>query len=89
MSMYYLDPDGNKIETQVDIFDDPQEAIAFFEGEEFATNPFGVDFDPEVLIQRLNDGEDEALLMRRANIGHRGLDSVPFPTAPESVALDR
>lgn len=73
MSIYYEDPDGNQIETQVDSFEDPEEATKFMASEEFAENPIGVDFDPEELIRRLQAGESEESLKKREKIGPRGL----------------
>lgn len=72
-SIYYRDPDGNQIETQVDNFEDPDEATAFMQSKEFAENPIGVDFDPEDLIRRLERGEDERTLQKRVESGPRGL----------------
>jgi len=46
-SLYYRDPNGNKIEFQVDNFDDPAEADAFMSGPKYDVNPIGTDFDPE------------------------------------------
>ncbi|KIW13752.1 hypothetical protein PV08_08943 [Exophiala spinifera] len=70
-SLYFHDPDGNEIETQVDNFDSPQEATLFFASKEFEDNPIGVDFDPENLIQRLRSGESEESIKKRPNIGVR------------------
>ncbi|RTE70055.1 hypothetical protein BHE90_015559 [Fusarium euwallaceae] len=78
-SIYYQDPDGNQIETQVDNFDTVEAASAMMASPEYAENPLGVDFDPEDLIRRLKDGESEALIKKRPNIGPRGLDSIPKP----------
>ena len=64
-SIYYKDPDGNTIETQVDNFDTPQEADAFMKSKYFANNPIGVYFDPEELVRRLASGEDETIIKRR------------------------
>lgn len=72
-SIYYADPDGNRVELQIDNFADAAEAAAWFESVEFAENPIGVDFDPEVLCARLAAGESLASLTRRPNIGPRGL----------------
>ncbi|CAI6099479.1 unnamed protein product [Clonostachys chloroleuca] len=80
-SMYYQDPDGNQLETQVDNCT-VEEANALMESPEFAENPIGVDFDAEDLIRRLRNGEDQSMLMKRLNIGRRGLDSIPVPPAP-------
>jgi catechol-2,3-dioxygenase len=69
-SIYYKDPDGNKIETQVDNLTN-DEATAFMMSEEFAINPFGVDFDPEEFVRRVESGEDEASIKTRPKIGAR------------------
>lgn len=82
VSCYYQDPDGNRIETQVDVMT-PEEADAFMKSPAFAENPIGADFDPEDLLRRLESGEAEAELVKRANVGRRGLDSVPTGPAPE------
>lgn len=70
-SLYFRDPDGNELETQVDNFDTPQEASEFFASKEFEDNPIGVDFDPEELIERLRSGEDDRSIKKRKNIGVR------------------
>jgi catechol-2,3-dioxygenase len=70
-SIYYNDPDGNKIETQVDCFDTSEETTAFMKSDLFAQNPWGVDFDPEEWIQRLDAGEKESVLLKRKEIGAR------------------
>lgn len=70
-SMYYRDPDGNAIETQVDNFESSEEATAFMSSRFFAQNPIGTDFDPEDLINRLDNGEDDASIKKRVEIGDR------------------
>jgi len=74
-SMYYEDPDGNTIETQVDNFDTSEEAAEFMAGPLFAENPIGTDFTPDELIARLKSGEDEKSIKKRIEIGPRGLPS--------------
>jgi hypothetical protein len=59
--MYYEDPDGNKLESQVDNFDTPAEANEFINSALFRENPVGTDFDPEELVKRVRSGEDHAL----------------------------
>lgn len=76
-SIYYRDPDGNIVESQVENFDSVREAADFMAGEQYRINPLGVDFDPEDLVRRLKDGEDEVSLKKRPESGPRGLDSVP------------
>lgn len=72
-SMYYTDPDGNRIETQVDNFDTAEEASAFMASPEFAQNPIGTDFDPEELCRRLERGEDHSSIKKRVEIGARSI----------------
>lgn len=63
-SMYYRDPDGNKVELQIDNFPEPEKLQAFFKGADFAKNPIGVDFDPDELARRYHAGESAAELTR-------------------------
>ncbi|KAH7159410.1 glyoxalase bleomycin resistance protein dioxygenase [Dactylonectria estremocensis] len=72
-SIYYKDPDGNMLETQVDNFDTVEKATAFMLSDEFSKNPIGTDFDAEALIDALRKGEDEKVLMKRKEIGPRGM----------------
>ena len=62
-SLYYRDPDGNKIELQVDNFDLQEDADAFMKGPLYSQNPMGTDFDAgawadEILSKALPDGEE-------------------------------
>ena len=63
LSLYYADPDGNRMEFQVD-------ACNAEEGKTFLAatdNPVGVLFDPEALVARMRAGEaEEALLVQPA-----------------------
>jgi len=56
-SMYYKDPDGNRIEFQVDNFPTVDETNRWIRGGGFAANPIGVVFDPEELLARYRAGE--------------------------------
>ena len=71
-SIYYQDPDGNSIETQVDNFDDVDQANDFMAGGNFAENPIGTDFEPEALAHKLHLGIEEKSLKKRIEIGARG-----------------
>ncbi|OAP63438.1 hypothetical protein AYL99_02665 [Fonsecaea erecta] len=71
MSLYYKDPDGNILETQVDCFDTAGEITEYMKSKEFAENPVGADFDPEDMISRIRNGEPWAELKRRPNVGPR------------------
>ncbi len=74
-SMYFADPDGNRIEFQVDNFNTAEEAKAFCALPEFGENSVGVEFEPAELLRRLNAGESEAVLKRRPNIGPRHIST--------------
>lgn len=65
ISMYYGDPDGNRMEFQVDACKTNDEANAFMQGPGFAQNPIGVEFDPDELLARLRAGEPESAFMTR------------------------
>ncbi len=66
-SLYYEDPDGCKVEFQVENFDTPQALRGYMESEAFARNPIGVRFDPEKLARRYeNDDPLEELLRQGA-----------------------
>jgi catechol 2,3-dioxygenase-like lactoylglutathione lyase family enzyme len=63
LSLYYSDPDGNRMELQVDACS--AEAGRAMLGA--TDNPVGVLFDPDALVARLRDGEaEEALLAQPA-----------------------
>ena len=64
-SMYYADPDGNEVETQVDHFANSEDATAYMNTKAFMENPLGVDFDPEELIDRVERGEAEDSIFKR------------------------
>lgn len=76
-SLYYHDPDGNILETQTDNFDTVEEAMEYMTSEAYITNPLGVDFEMEDLVERIKGGEDEKSLKSRPASGPRSLDSVP------------
>lgn len=54
-SMYYRDPECNKVEIQVENFDTPQKADAFVRGPLFTANPIGTDIESESWAQRILD----------------------------------
>ena len=64
-SMYYRDPDGLRVELQIDNFATMEEACAYFTGPDFAENPIGVIFDPEQLIRDYEAGLPFDDLVRR------------------------
>lgn len=66
-SMYYRDPDGNRIELQVDNFADPQDSIDFMNGPVFEANPIGVLFDADELVDRFEAGVPLEQLVRQGS----------------------
>jgi catechol-2,3-dioxygenase len=62
-SFYYADPNGNKIELQVDNFSSHVEAAAFLRSPAFAEDPVGVIFDPEQLLKQWREKGAQAGIM--------------------------
>ena len=62
LSFYYQDPDGNRIELQVESCNS-KDAFDFLRSEVFADNPVGVEVDPDALLERYRKGADEADLI--------------------------
>ena len=63
-SMYYRDPDNNRVELQIDNFATPEELQAYFQSAAFAENPVGVTYNPEQLIRDYEAGVPMADLLR-------------------------
>jgi catechol 2,3-dioxygenase-like lactoylglutathione lyase family enzyme len=64
LSMYYRDPDGNKVELQIDNFETVEELKGFFRSNDFSKNPIGVSFDPDELARQYHAGVPEAELRK-------------------------
>jgi hypothetical protein len=62
VSLYYRDPDGNRMEFQVDACS-VADANAYMRTEAFAANPGGVEIDPEVLLAQYRSGVPEQQLL--------------------------
>ena len=69
MSMYFVDPDGNSLELQADVFGDWGQSSAFMHTPEFARDPIGTSYDPEELVAAWKAGSSPAELHRRAYAG--------------------
>lgn len=65
LSMYYQDPDANRVELQVDLFPDAAATTAWLEQSDFATNPLGVKFDPEEFLAKVERGDDMREFLKR------------------------
>ena len=51
-SMYYRDPDGNRVELQIDNFATAKEGQDWMLSPAFDKNPIGVEYDPDDLVKR-------------------------------------
>ncbi len=63
-SMYYRDPDNNRVELQIDNFATVAELDGYFHSAAFAANPVGVTYDPEELCRKYEAGVAIAELLR-------------------------
>src|SRR5215813_4557621 len=63
LSVYYRDPDGNRMEFQVDCCANADEAHTFMHSDAFAANPVGVDYDAEALLAQYRNGVSENALL--------------------------
>lgn len=69
-SLYYVDPDGNSLELQVDNFGNWAQSSAWMRtAPEFAANPIGAPFDPDQMVAARAGGASFAALHRRAYAG--------------------
>ena len=64
-SMYYVDPDGNRVELQIDNFATAEEGQAWMRSPAFDRNPIGVEFEPDDLVRRFRSGVPVAELVIR------------------------
>ena len=64
-SMYYRDPDGNRVELQIDNFATAKEGQDWMLSPAFDQNPIGVEYDPDTLVERFRSGVPVAELVVR------------------------
>jgi len=65
LSMYYQDPDGNRMEFQVDCCRNADEAHLYMSSEAFAANPVGVEVDFDSLLAQYREGVAPETLLRQ------------------------
>lgn len=82
-SIYYYDPDGNQVETQYDNMD-AAAADAFMRADYFQKNPIGVDFDPELLVERYERGDPLGELIKQ---GSAPIAKDVLPVRPRSAPV--
>ena len=69
-SLYYVDPDGNSVELQVDNFGSWDKSSEWMRtAPEYKSNPIGVNVDPDLLYQAWRAGADPQELHRRCYTG--------------------
>jgi catechol 2,3-dioxygenase-like lactoylglutathione lyase family enzyme len=76
LSVYYRDPDGNRMEFQVDCCANADEANKFMHSDAFAANPVGVEIDPDALLIQFRNGVPMETLMTQPS-------GPPSPIPPE------
>jgi catechol-2,3-dioxygenase len=77
ISFYYEDPDSNVVEMQIDVFQSNEDIDAYLQGDDYNSNPLGVDLDPDELSRRFDAGETFTELVKRDQIGHRHVATLP------------
>ena len=65
LSTYYRDPDGNRMEFQVDCCANAEEAHAYMQSEVFAANPVGVEVSFDSLLEKYYSGVPLETLLTR------------------------
>ncbi|WP_343052898.1 VOC family protein [Sphingobium boeckii] len=65
VSLYYQDPDGNRLELQAERFGNVADTHNYFEhNADFRANPFGAPFDPEKMLADYEDGVPDDDMLR-------------------------
>lgn len=75
ISMYYKDPDGNKVEMQVEVIKEVEAFLDYSSSDAMRKNPVGVEMDPEEIVKTVESGNSPSLL-ERPDIGERGFDHI-------------
>lgn len=77
LSLYYLDPDLNQVELQIDAFETLQDSMDWLATEQFQRNPIGVLFDVDDLVKRWQEGEPVSELQKPIEGPFPGPDAFP------------
>lgn len=93
MSMYYVDPDGNGVEIQVDVWGDWLVSKEWmWASQEFADDQIGAPFDPEKLVQAREQGMGMEEMQKRTYAREylpEVIPSVNFPDVwPARIAAE-
>ncbi|MGI9258525.1 MAG: VOC family protein [Gammaproteobacteria bacterium] len=68
ISFYYKDPDGNRVELFVDVFQTDEQIEEYFTGGAFQENFMGIIFDPDKLIRDFEAGVPFEELTKRPKL---------------------
>ena len=66
-SLYYEDPDGSRVEFQVENFATGAELMGYMKSDAFKQNPIGVVFDPDKLVERYENGDSIEELLKQGS----------------------
>ncbi len=66
-SLYYADPDGNRVEFQVENLGSKEALQGYMRSDAFAENPIGVGFDPDKLLARYENGDPIEELLQQGS----------------------
>jgi catechol 2,3-dioxygenase len=78
LSFYYVDPDGNSVELQADVYGDWKKSKAFMrESAEFKADPVGTFVDPAKMVAARGAGVKTQELLKRAYAGEYA-PAVPY-----------
>jgi hypothetical protein len=78
LSFYYVDPDGNAVELQCDVFGDWAQSNEFMRtSPQFAADPIGTLVDPDRVLAARDRGATAAELHQRAYSGEFSPDVAP------------
>ncbi|MEM9621029.1 MAG: VOC family protein [Pseudomonadota bacterium] len=66
-SLYYADPDGHRVEFQVENLATAEALQVYMHSDAFAENPIGVEFDPDKLLARYEQGDPLEELLKQGS----------------------
>jgi catechol-2,3-dioxygenase len=83
LSMYYLDPDGNSVELQIDNFGNWRQSSEWMRtSSEFSSNPIGPPCDPEAMVAARRSGLSHVQIHERAYRGDYAASAPADPRLP-------
>jgi catechol-2,3-dioxygenase len=84
-SLYYTDPDGNRLELQVDNFGDWRASTEFMrDSSEFASDPLGPFFDPDAVLAAWRAGVTVEEIRAGTRVGRYAPDRLPDVPRPQT-----